>query len=288
MTEIARRSDNNPDYVPTHEWLVIISKRILDARKDLFIYNIDLNTKRYTHSDNPIEYLLMVMKIQKEFYPKRNGKLSDTYFNKFKLLMQSHAELMIKLKINGKSGESFFGSKYTKIRDGLRVLKSISYNSFGDKPLTIKQQQSLINIIDEYRKTLDLIFTFSDDDRIFFNEPLRRPDKDAKLAALEIYHMFDDSSTTTRNYKLKTEGYGCSSSEMINSIYLSGHLGKQLSNIYKNSISIPTLTEYIEEYFSYKEAADRQIIRKKTIDKKTVTQQMVIEQFFDTLDKYFL
>jgi hypothetical protein len=122
MTEIARRSDNNPDYLPTMEWLVVIAKRILDARKDLFIYNVDLNVKRFNHIDNPIEYLLMLMKVQREMYPKRNKKVSETFFTKFKLLIQSHAELMVKLKMSGQAGDDFFGSKYNKIRDELRIL----------------------------------------------------------------------------------------------------------------------------------------------------------------------
>lgn len=133
MKEISKRSDNNPDYVPTYEHLVIIAKRILDARRDLFASNIDLNAKRFNHIDNPIEFLLMLMKVQREMYPKRNEKISETFFTKFKFLIQSHAELMVKLNMNGKTGDDFFGSKYTKLRNELRMLKGVSYNSFGDR-----------------------------------------------------------------------------------------------------------------------------------------------------------
>ena len=288
MKEISKRSDNNPDYVPTYEHLVIIAKRILDARRDLFASNIDLNAKRFNHIDNPIEFLLMLMKVQREMYPKRNEKISETFFTKFKFLIQSHAELMVKLNMNGKTGDDFFGSKYTKLRNELRMLKGVSYNSFGGRPLTIKQQTTLINIIDDYKKTLELIFTFSDDDRMFFNQHLFRPNKNDKLASLEIYHTFDDSSNNRSSQRFKELSYGSTSCEIINSIYLSGNYGKPLDNIYKNSISMQNLTDYVCKYFSLAEKSERDIKRENAINKKTTTQKIIIGMFFDILDKYLI
>lgn len=288
MKEIAKRTENNPDYVPTYEWLNIIAKRIIDARADLFKFNIDINAKRFNHNENPIEFLFMLMKIQKEMYPKRNKKISETFFTKFTFLIQSHAELMIKLKINNKSSDDFFGSKYNKVRDELRKLKSICYNSFGGKQLTIKQQSSLINIIDDYKKTLELIFMFNDDDRVFFNQELLRPYKDVELAALEIYHTFDDSSNNRSSQRLKEMSYTSTSCEIINSIYLSGNYGRQMNNIYKNSISMTNLCDYVRNYFSINNESDRNIIRENIIYKKTISEKIIIGLFFDILDKYLI
>lgn len=288
MKEIAKRTENNPDYVPTYEWLNIIAKRIIDARADLFKSNIDISAKRFNHNENPIEFLFMLMKIQKEMYPKRNKKISETFFTKFTFLIQSHAELMIKLKMNNKSSDDFFGSKYNKVRDELRKLKSICYNSFGGKQLTIKQQSSLINIIDDYKKTLELIFMFNDDDRVFFNQELSRPYKDVELAALEIYHTFDDSSNNRSSQRLKEMSYNSTSCEIINSIYLLDNYGRQMNNIYKNSISMTNLYDYIRNYFSIDNESDRNIIRENIIYKKTISEKIIIVLFFDILDKYLI
>lgn len=234
MTEIARRLDNDPNHLPTMEWLTIIAERILHSRIDLYQYNIDLKARMFNHCDNPIETLLMLMKVQKEMYPKRNKKLSDTYFSKFILLMQSHSELMIKLKIKNQKGEDFFGSKYDKIRASLRVLKGISYISFGGKPLTMAQQTSLLNIIDDYKKTLEMIFLYNPDDKILFNEPLVRPIKDERLASLEVYHSFDDSPNGEAKYRFNKLNTQKTCSEIINSIFIGSGHNKQMTMIYKN------------------------------------------------------
>ncbi len=286
MTEIARRLDNNPDYIPTSEWLIFIADRILQSRKDLFTYNIFLNLKKFSRVDNPIETLLMLMEVQKSMFPKRTKKISETYFSKFTRLISSHAECMIKLKILNRSGEDFYGYKYPKLRDDLRVLKSISYGSYGDKPLSVKQQQLLINIIDEYKKTLDLLFQFNEEEKDLFNSELQRPVKDIKLASLEIYHTFDDSSVNGRNYNLKTQSQQMTSCEIINSIFLTDNYSKQLNNIYKNGISMQHLTDYIEEYFSFNEEQDRSIIKNKAIYNKTATQKVILNQFYNILEKY--
>ena len=283
MLEIAKRSDNDPNYVPTYEWLQKIAKRILDGRADLFSFNIDLGLKRYSHIENPLETLLILMKVQKEMFPKRKVKVSDTFMSKFQLLIQSHAELMIKLKISIQTGDDFFGSKYGRVKDDLKVLKAISYMSFGGKPLSIKQQTALINLIDEYKKTLEMIFTFSQEDRDFFNKELLRPVKDVKLASLEIYHTFDDSATTRGAYNFKMVSGDTTACEIINSIFIDANLLK--NRIYKNGISMQHLTDYIEEYFSF-DVTDMHIIRQKAISNKNTMQSTIIKQFFDILDKY--
>lgn len=282
MTEIARRSDNNVDYVPTYEWLKIIAQRILNGRPDLFTYNVGLGIKRYDQVENPIETLLILMKVQKEMFPKRKKKVSATYISKFQVLIQSHAELMIKLKIGIQTGDDFFGSKYSKVKDDLKVLKAISYGSLGGKPLSVKQQTELINIIDEYKKTLEMIFTFNPEDRDLFNQELLRPAKNISLASLEIYHTFDDSATTNRQYRFKAI-VGTTASEIINSIFIDANSLKH--NIYKNGISLIHLNDYIEEYFSF-EKKDLHIIRKKALSNKNMMQTIIIGQFFDILDKY--
>ena len=285
MLEIARRSDNNPDYLPTYDWLVIISQKIINVREDLFKRNIDLNAKRYDTLTNPIETLLMLIKVQAEMFPKRSSGLTETFFSKFNLLILSHAELMLKLKSGSRTGEDFFGSKYNKIKDDLKTLKSISYMAYGGKPLSIKQQASVVNIIDDYKNTLDLIFAYNEDDKILFNTPFIRPAKDEALATLEVYHTFDDSATTRNGARCKIIFNSPTSCETINSIFIKdmGNIAQQ--NNYRNGISMINLTEYIKQYFRFSKS-DRIIIQNKAMDVKYNYQKKLIELFFNVLERY--
>jgi len=285
MTDIAKRSEHNPDYLPTMEWIKVIAGRILQARHDLFSFNVDMKIRKFDYRENPIAALLMLMKVQKEIYPKRKNKISENNTAKFKELAEAHAELMIKLKMHNKTGEDFFGSKYFTIKDRLRKMRSLSFKTFWGKSLTIDQQTNLITIIDDYQKTLGMIFTYNNEDEEFYNMPLCRPANDIKLAALEMYYMFDDSCTNNRALMYKAYNTEPTACEIINSLYITGELNRPISRIYKNGISMDGLAEYIEQYFSF-DQMDRFIIRQKSIATKPTTYTKILELSFDLLDKY--
>ncbi|MBI4931845.1 MAG: hypothetical protein HY841_13870 [Bacteroidetes bacterium] len=289
MKEIEKRMQNadvkGENYAPTMEWLGYISQQILFAKKDLFRFNIDFRARMFDYKDKPIDFLLMLLKAQKEMYPKRKGRLTDTFSAKFESLIQSHAELMVKLKMENRRAEDFFGSTFNKIKDDLRVLKNILYQFIsGGKPLSIKQQMLLIRIIDEYTKSLEMIFAVSPDERNFFEKELNRPEKNTELAMLEIYHTFDDSPITTKRYNLQSKSYVVTACEIINSIYFNFESEKTIMPIYKNGISLPNLKQYLTQYFSF-EKSDRPIIRQKTL-KRLDRHKNIVGNFFDVIEKY--
>ena len=289
MQEIQKRSEDNPSYTPTMEWLIEISRRIIHMRKDLFKYNIDFRAQIFEHKEKPIDFLLMLIKAQREMYPKRKTNLSEAFFSKVQLLIQNHSELILKLKLINKKGEDFFGSKYAKTKDSLKILKGIMYLSFQGKPLTIKQQSLLINIIDDYKKSLDMVFIVNPDDKDFYDKALIRPKKDVKFASLETYHVFDDSSVSSKGFRIKGISTDISACEIVNSIFLKIILGKSMNVIYKNGIQVQNLEDYIKQYFLFKKSSDRYIIRQKALNTFDNTgQHKIVGIFFDILDKYMI
>ncbi len=289
MREIEKRMNNKSDYVPTMEWIIEICRRIINARRDLFKYNIDFGARPFDYRDNPVDYLLMLMKAQKEFYPKRNTKLSIAFFSKIQLLIQAHAELMIKLKLKSQGGDDFYGSRYPKVRDNMRMLKRFTYESLSSRPLTVRQQSLLINVIDEYKSCLGLIFTASYEDKELFDQELVRPPNNISIAALELYFTFDDSSISVAGANLKSNSSIPSSCEIINSLYLKSETGKSMAFAYKNKISMIHLEEYIGNYFLLKES-DRRISTKKGVDgvcnRYKTMYNKIPELFFNILNKY--
>jgi len=270
MNEIKKRSEK-PDYTPTMEWLNEISQRIIQGSPSLFKFNIDFGARQFDFREKPIDFLLLLIKAQKEMYPKRNLNLTEAFFAKVRLLIQSHSELIVKLRMVNKRGEDFYGSKYLVVKNSLKTLKGIMYFTFNERPLSIKQQSAMINIIDAYRKTLDMVFVVDADERAFYDKPLIRPKKDIKIALLEIYNIFDSPNL-----------YTC---ETINSIFLkTPSLG-----INKTGISMQHLEGYIQEYFSFEKITDRYIIRQKTLGRLVgIGQDKIVMGFFNILDSYML
>jgi hypothetical protein len=289
MRDIEKRMNNKADYVPTMEWIIKICRRIIHARRDLFKYNIDFSAKAFDYRENPVDYLLMLMKAQKEFYPKRNTKLSEAFFSKIQLLIKAHAELMIKLKLKGQEGDDFYGSRYPKIRDNMRTLKALTYESLSGKPLTIKQQTLLINVIDEYKSSLGLIFTANYNDKALFDQELVRPIKNVSTAALEIYYSFDDSAVSSKGASFKNAVSLPSACELINAVYIKNADGKPLAFAYKNKISMIHLEEYIGNYFLLNQidrvAEEERVLSDITQRFKPVYSK-VVKLFFEILNKY--
>lgn len=287
MSEIQIKSDKDPNYTPTMEWLTEISRRLIHMRKDLFKYNIDFGLRIFDYNESPISYLLMLIKSQKEFYPKRHLKLSDAFFVKVQSLIQKHSELILKLKLLNRTGDDFYGSKYPKTRDGLKILKTMMYLTFQGKPLTIKQQSLLINIIDDYKKSLDMIFIVNPDDQLLYESQVSRPKANAELASLEVYNVFDDSSHTRKGFTIKGSSSDVSACEIINSIFMKEEYKKPTNMIYKNTISVQALKDYIGQYFSFATIGDRSIIKGKSIaGLKNAGQVKIGTLFFDILDSY--
>ena len=275
MNEIAKRLDHS-DYLPTEEWIEKIAMRILAGRQDLFKYNIDFNFSRFSTVDNSLEVLLLLMKAQKQIYPKRRKKVDSSQTDKFKVLIISHAELMIKLKLAKRDGEDYFGTKYSKIKLDLQALRSIGFSSLFGKPLSISQQSLMIKIIDNYRSVLDMLFLYNTNEKDLFNSELQRPSFNFELAALEAYHIFNDAAIGRGSYSYNNNNQ--SASGLINSIY---------NSKISNGISYENLKDFTEQYFTLNDI-DRAVIKNRAADGKSGEVKKVIELFFETINKYTL
>ena len=288
MKEISKRMENKADYCPTSEWLVIIAQRILYGRKDLFQYNINLSTRMFDNRENPIDILLMFIKVQREMYPKRNNKLAETFIERFKVLIKNHAELMVKLKIDDRAGSDFFGSGNTRVNDGLRKLKRMVYSGYGGKPFTEGMQTEMLLIMEDYRHTLELVFMYDSDDKAVYERSLCRVNKEIKLSSLEVFYMYDDSSTTRKDYVFSMNTYQASSAEIINSIYIKYPTGQSMNSVYRNGISTENLKEYIGQYFGFDKIKDRNIIRQRELSGGNTIHRAITNGFYDILDSYFI
>jgi len=315
MKGIQTRICNDVKYTPNREMLNVIAKRILDGRRDLYNHNIDFGIKQFVAVGDSISFLLLLLKARAEMFPKRtkittaNSDVASnpqTYFAKFRLLIESHAELMLKLKTDGKVGSDFFGKRYKDVDNNLRMLKNIMYRGYRGRPLTNEQHIPIINIFDDYKRILQLVFMVSEENQLLYDVKVDRPKLDVRMAALEIYYIFTDSVLLDRwkniptdpksigkkpvvktfgKNRIKRDNDIRTACECINIII--GNIGSyqyRFPEVFRKSIPNDSLEKYLSEFFALDDVAKSKRI-KEAVDIEP-TRKLITEYFFEIINKY--
>jgi hypothetical protein len=174
----------------------------------------------------------------------------------------------------------------------LRKLRDIMYATELKKEITPGQQNLVLEIFQNYKDTLQVIFMTESEERVkhLIETKVQRKKGNVDMACREIRERFDDASTGRFSQKIKTRKYFPSIAEIINSIYMKNMNGtKSIDSLIKSGIVMEKLKEFIKEYFDSTPKKRREIQVEKIREFKDANKNMstiIVERFFTTLDQY--